>query len=121
MTFITIFVAALYHVDTTITLGSLVYTPISMLALFCCDTGKTETTTEVLRSILAQLEYAHLVRQYVQEGVPFHRHLNVPETHPMTKSPFCEREHEVHVLKVCCAIQFCNTFSAHYTFSADCP
>ena len=63
--------------------------------------GKTETETEVLRSILAQLEFAWLVGDYEDRlGIPFRRHLYVPEKHPITKDPFCEREDEAHVLKV---------------------
>lgn len=65
--------------------------------------GKSETETEVLRSILSQLEFAWLVRDYDDRlGVPFRHRLYVPENHPITKEPFCEREDEAHVLKVCC-------------------
>lgn len=63
--------------------------------------GKTETDTEVLRSILAQLEYHYLVQHYSDNlGIPFRHHLYVPEKHPVINAPFCEREDEAHVLKV---------------------
>ena len=66
-----------------------------------CSLGKTETYTEVLCSILVQLEFAWLVRDYDERlGVSFCHHLYVPENHPITKHPFCEREDEAHVLKV---------------------
>ena len=68
-----------------------------MLCLVDCY---PETPTESLRSILAQLEYAYVVREYVKQGVQFDQHLYVPEMHPVTKAPFCEREDETHVLKV---------------------
>jgi len=64
-------------------------------------TGKTETTAEVLRSILAQLDFSYTVRDFHdRQGVPFRHHLYVPEIHPETNLPFCEREDEAHVLKV---------------------
>ena len=54
-----------------------------------------------MRSILAQLEFSHLVRDYHDRlGIPFRYHLYVPEIHPITNEPFCEREDEAHVLKV---------------------
>ena len=54
----------------------------------------------MLRSILAQLEFTHLVKQYDESGVPFRTHLHVPEVHPDTNTVFLEREDEGHVLKV---------------------
>lgn len=54
----------------------------------------------MLRSILAQLEFTVLVRQYEARGIPFSMYLHVPETHPSTGSVFYEREDEAHVLKV---------------------
>ena len=64
-------------------------------------TGKTETDTEVMRSVLAQLEFSYLVRDYSDRlGVPFRQHLYVPETHPITNTPFCEREDEAHVSRL---------------------
>ena len=101
------FVTALYHLGTLITLGSLVRKLIMLhcLQLYCgvCHgLGKTETPTKVLLSILAQLEYSYLVRDYSdRQGVPFNQHLYVPQTHPVSNAPFCEREDEAHVLKVC--------------------
>ena len=55
----------------------------------------------MLRSILAQLEFCYIVRQYDEKGIPFRTHLYVPEVHPDTKEVFMEREDEGHVLKVC--------------------
>ena len=63
-------------------------------------TGKTETTSDKLRSVLAQLEFSHRVRKYAEQGVPFIYFMYVPEEHPITKYPICEREDEGHVLKV---------------------
>ena len=49
----------------------------------------------------SNLEFSHLVRDYHDRlGIPFRYHLYVPETHPITNQPFCEREDEAHVLKV---------------------
>lgn len=67
---------------------------------FVIYTEKEETEIEMLRSILAQLEFTHVVRQYHEDGIPFRAHLYVPEKHPETKSTFMEREDEGHVLKV---------------------
>lgn len=61
---------------------------------------KEEDETDMLRSILSQLEFTYLIRQYDAQGVPFCSHLHVPEVHPITKSVFCEREDPGHVLKV---------------------
>ena len=61
---------------------------------------KTETLEEMLRSILAQLHYAKSVIEWDGKGVPFRTHAYVPEIHPVTSSPFQEREDEAHVLKV---------------------
>lgn len=54
----------------------------------------------MLKSILAQLEFTHIVRDYARQGVPLDKHLHVPEDHPVTGSTFCEREDNGHVLKV---------------------
>ena len=54
----------------------------------------------MLRSILAQLEFTYIVRQYDDSGVPFRTHLYVPEVHPDSGTIFLEREDEGHVLKV---------------------
>ena len=62
--------------------------------------GKDETKTEKFRSILAQLEYSYQVNSYNSEGIPFKKHLYVPEVHPSTGVGFCEREDEGHLFKV---------------------
>lgn len=52
------------------------------------------------RSILAQLEFTHVIRQYDDSGVSFRTHLYVLEAHPDSGAVFLEREDEGHVLKV---------------------
>lgn len=63
--------------------------------------GKEETQEDKLRSTVAQMEYRHQIHQWVEKGVPFTTHLYVPETHPLTRATFHEREDEGHVFKVC--------------------
>ena len=62
--------------------------------------GKTETTVDKLRSILAQMEYSYQVRSWNEKGVPFRTHIYVPEVHHLTGKRFHEREDEAHVFKV---------------------
>lgn len=62
--------------------------------------GKTEDLKEKLRSILAQFEYQHRIRQWDEKGIKFKTYLYVPEVHPLTNEVFYEREDEAHVLKV---------------------
>ncbi len=62
--------------------------------------GKTEDFTDMLRSILAQLEYRHQINYWESQGVPFKTHMYVPEVHPLTEEEFHEREDEGHVFKV---------------------
>ena len=76
-----------------------------------CETGKSETPPEMLRSILAQLEYTSLIRKWDSEGVPFRQHMYVPEVHPQTLEGFQERD-EPLVLKVHTLIHT----PIHYTF-----
>ena len=59
-----------------------------------------ESDVDMLRSILAQLEFQHVVRNYDKSGVPFRTYLHVPEIHPDSGMVFYEREDEGHVLKV---------------------
>ena len=54
-----------------------------------------------MRSILAQFDYTNIVLEWTSKGVPFQIHPYVPEVHPVTKTAFCEREDEAHILKVC--------------------
>lgn len=54
----------------------------------------------MLRSILAQMEFRYVIRQYDDGGIPFRTYLHVPEVHPETGTTFLEREDEGHVLKV---------------------
>jgi hypothetical protein len=62
--------------------------------------GKTEDRVDMLRSILAQMEFCYRVCKWDSEGVPFRTHLYVPEVHAITKEYFLEREDEGHVFKV---------------------
>ena len=62
--------------------------------------GKEETEEDKMRSILAQLDYRYQVNHWKEQGIPFNTHLYVPEVHPDTGVPFCEREDEGHVFKV---------------------
>ena len=62
--------------------------------------GKEESKPDMLRSILAQMEYSYRVGYYDNERVPVRSHLYVPEDHPETGLGFCEREDEGHLLKV---------------------
>ena len=42
-----------------------------------------ESEVDMLRSILAQLEFRHIVRQYDEHGILFRTYLHVPEVHGM--------------------------------------
>ena len=61
---------------------------------------KTEGLKEKLRSIVAQFEFQHILKQWEERGVNFRTYMYVPEVHPDTGEYFCEREDEAHVLKV---------------------
>lgn len=65
-----------------------------------CNQGKEEDEEDILRSILAQLEYRYQICTWDASGVPFRTYLYVPETHPITGCEFHEREDFAHVLKV---------------------
>ena len=72
-----------------------------MIALFRKD------AIEMLRSILAQLQYKHDILEWEKKGVSFCSRLYVPEVHPITGQLFHEREDETHVfskIKVLLAI-----------------
>lgn len=62
--------------------------------------GEEENDITMLRSILAQLEYAYQVKYWDNNGVPFRTYMYVPEVHPITKCEFHEREDFAHLLKV---------------------
>ena len=72
--------------------------------------GESEGPVEQMRSILAQLDFVHLLKQYEAQGVPFCTYLYVPEIHPETKTIFYEREDEAHLIKV----DVHNWFYSHY-------
>ena len=59
-----------------------------------------ESYTEMLRSILAQLEYKYQILLWESRGVPFRTYIYVPETHPITGKEYHEREDFAHLLKV---------------------
>ena len=55
---------------------------------------------DMLKAILAQMEYQHQVCYWDSNGVPFCTYMYVPEIHPITRKEFNEREDFAHVLKV---------------------
>ena len=59
-----------------------------------------EDMTDQMKSILAQMEFAHEILSWESKGVQFHTYLYVPEVHPETHTVFCEREDEAHVLEI---------------------
>ena len=61
-----------------------------------------------MKSILAQMDFTHRIRQWADQGVPFRTHLYVPEVNPDSGEEFHEREDEGHVFKVCqrCVISY---------------
>ncbi|XP_064389547.1 uncharacterized protein LOC135337544 isoform X2 [Halichondria panicea] len=61
--------------------------------------GESESLDDKLRSILAQMEFTHVVRSWDQKGVPFRTYIYVPEEHPELGTVFHEREDEGHVYK----------------------
>ena len=70
--------------------------------MLCCESlGIDESKLEKVCSIMAQLEYRYQVNTWDAKGIPFKKHLYVPEVHLETGKPFCEREYEGHVFKVC--------------------
>ena len=71
-----------------------------MLPTISFSTGKSETCCDMLRSILAQLDYSYRIKHWDSMGVPFKDHLHVPEVHSLTGVLFCEQEDEGHVFKV---------------------
>ena len=64
----------------------------------------------MLRSILTQLEFRYVIRQYDERGVPFRTYLHVPEIHPDSGMTFLEREDEGHVLKVLANVYWYNNY-----------
>ena len=75
-------------------------TTATMHFLMGFSAGKNEGLKEKLRSILAQFEFQHHLKQWEDKGVNIRLYLYVPEVHPETGQVFCEREDEAHVLKV---------------------
>ena len=73
----------------------------------CITTGKSETITDMMRSILAQLEFKYQILEWERKGVPFRQHLYILEIHPVTKQAYFEMEDEPHVLKVCVCLHVC--------------
>ena len=51
--------------------------------------GKSESSKDKLRSILAQFEFQQRVLQWEDEGVHSRSHLYGPEVHPETNEVFC--------------------------------
>lgn len=65
--------------------------------VYIAFTGQSESFTDMLRSILAQLEFCYEVHQW---DSPFRQHTYVPEIHSKTVATYHKREDEAHVLKV---------------------
>ena len=61
--------------------------------------GMSETVCDMARSILAQLEFVFQIKQWESKGVPFSRHLYVPESHPITGCIFCKGKMRVMFLR----------------------
>ena len=59
--------------------------------------GQPETVTDMMRSILAQLEYKYQNLECERKGVPFPQHVYVPEIHPVSKQVYWEMEDKPHV------------------------
>ena len=57
----------------------------------CAPSGRSEGIPEKLKSIVAQFEFQHVVKQWEEKGVNFRYYLYVPEIHPDTGEVFCER------------------------------
>ena len=45
--------------------------------------GKSETPLEMLKSILAQLEFQHEILEWEKKGIPFRSRVYVPKVHPI--------------------------------------
>ena len=69
--------------------GKFTMTILMIIVNFNYVIGKKEDRTDMLRSILAQMEYQYWVREW-DEGVPFRTYMYVPEVHHITQ-PFLER------------------------------
>ena len=54
----------------------------------------------MFKSFLSQLQYRHDILEWEMKDVPFCSCLYVSEVHPITGTPFHEREDETHVFKV---------------------
>ena len=57
---------------------------------------------------MAQLEYRYQVNTWDAKGIPFKKHLYVPEVHPETGKLFCECEDEHHVFRYVKVKYTCN-------------
>ena len=55
-------------------------------------TGKTESLSDKLRSILAQYEYQHCINQLEEQGINFRTYLYVPRDSPDYKGVIFLRE-----------------------------
>ena len=62
--------------------------------------GKSETPLEMLKSILAQLEFQYHILEQEKKEIPFRCRMNIPELHPLTGVLFHECKDEAHVFKV---------------------
>ena len=66
--------------------------------------GRKEDKADMLKPILAEMEYQHQVCYWDSNGVPFRTYnyfiVYIPEIHPITGKEFHEREDFAHVLKL---------------------
>lgn len=83
--------------------------------MLCITAGESETVTDMMRSILAQLEFKYQILEWEKKGVPFHQYIYVPEIHPVSKQVYCEMEDEAHVLKVCVCTNLFSIIIKHAT------
>eukprot|EP00118_Oscarella_pearsei_P012490 m.92464 g.92464 ORF g.92464 m.92464 type:complete len:335 (+) comp36737_c0_seq8:893-1897(+) len=63
------------------------------------ELAEDESEIDYLRSLLAQLEYSRIVREYDESGVPFRTYMYVPEFDGVTGDFFHDREDHNHILK----------------------
>ena len=67
-----------------------------MYSYYIIGSQDAETEIEMLRSILAQMDFSYTVRLLDENGIPFRTYLHVSEIHPESKRVFMEREDEGH-------------------------
>ena len=61
---------------------------------------KSEIPLEMLKSILAQLEFQYEILEWEKKGIPFHSYVVCARSPSSNCVPFYECEDEAHVFKV---------------------